>query len=497
MPTSRYGRFKDGVQISGVNLNVHQKGKVFYVCNSSVLAERGISASNQNDGLTPEKPFSTLDYAIGRCVASRGDKIIVLPGHAETVSGASTIAMDVAGISIIGIGDGALKPLFSFSATDSNIAISAANIKVQGIAILATIDSVVAAFTISAAGVEMDIETRDTSAAIEFISCFVTTAAADNIKIKARHRGFVAGNAMVRYIDLVGCTDAEIDVDFFGIASTAVVNMRTTACDNVMVKGLFYNESAALTKNVVNSTTATWSVDGYDAKAARHFAGSDDLAVHYTDGGDEIETALGTDGTTVTDSATSVLGAIGADNANNAFASTSVVANLDGSVLERLEALMDPLGGYDPMLGFRVTKTSNMADGSGTDNLFTVTGRCLITHLSGEVTTQIGTTTTMKLSDVTNTVDLCAATTITSDIVGTMYALPGLSAQILNGTGGTPVVGSVPNMTIPSSGAMQIIGDVQAPLTIAHVLDGAGTGAVAWVLYYKPLTAASSITAAA
>ena len=31
MPKSNFGRFKDGVQISGIDLNLHQKGKVFYV----------------------------------------------------------------------------------------------------------------------------------------------------------------------------------------------------------------------------------------------------------------------------------------------------------------------------------------------------------------------------------------------------------------------------------------------------------------------------------
>lgn len=212
--------------------------------------------------------------------------------------------------------------------------------------------------------------------------------------------------------------------------------------------------------------------------------------------------ADGTEGSGATDKslisiAKAALNRLGADSANNTAATTSVVANRDGSVLERLEALMDPLGGYDPVLGFRVTKTSNLADGSGTDDLFTVTGRCLITHLSGEVTTVIGGAATMKLRDTTNSVDLCAATTIDTDAVGTMYALPGLSAQILNGTGGTPVVGSVPNVTTPSSNSGQIIGNVQAALTISHVLDAADTGNVAWVLYYKPLTALSSIVAAA
>lgn len=440
MPRSNYGRFKDGVQISGVNLNVHQKGRVFYVCNSTVLAPGGIGANDSGDGRTPERPFSTLDYAIGQCTANRGDKIIVLPGHAETVSGATTIAMDVAGISIIGMGDGALKPLFSFSATTSNIAVSAANIKVQGIAILATIDSVVAAFTISAPGVEMDIETRDTSAAVEFVSCFVTTSAGDNLKLKARHRGFAAGDAMVRYIDLVGVRDAEIDVDFFGIASVAVVNMRTTACDNIRVVGSFYNESAALSKNVVNSTTSTWSVKGHDAKGGYDFIGSDDSPV----------TAVN---------------------------------------------IPDSTGAYVPGLGYRITKTSNLADGSGTDALFTVNGMCEITRLVGEVTTVIGGAATMKIRDVTNSVDLCAATTIDTDAVGTMYLLTGVVAQILNGTGNAPVVGSASGLTGQPNSI--IVGNTQAAITLAHVLDDADTGNVLWTLYYQPLASGATVVAAA
>ena len=185
---------------------------------------------------------------------------------------------------------------------------------------------------------------------------------------------------------------------------------------------------------------------------------------------------------------------IGYNDANNVGSTSSVVANVDGTVVERLEALMDPLGGYDPILGFRVTKTSNMADGAGTDALFTVTGRCLITHLSGEVTTQIGTTTTMKISDVTNTIDFCAATTITSDVVGTMYHLDGVKSAVLNGSI-APVVGS----TSLVNGAYQpvIWGCSQAALTVSHILDGAGTGAIAWVLYYKPLVSGATVAAAA
>ena len=59
------------------------------------------------------------------------------------------------------------------------------------------------------------------------------------------------------------------------------------------------------------------------------------------DGASNLVTALGTDGVNVTDSALSVLGAVGANNANNAFDSSSVVVNEDGSVLERLQGLLE------------------------------------------------------------------------------------------------------------------------------------------------------------
>ena len=52
-----------------------------------------------------------------------------------------------------------------------------------------------------------------------------------------------------------------------------------------------------------------------------------------------IADALGTNGTTPVDSGTSVLGAIGVDDADNLMATTSVVSNPDGSLFERLEYL--------------------------------------------------------------------------------------------------------------------------------------------------------------
>ncbi len=445
MPISNFkGGFRDGLTVRDATVAVSHPGKVFWVSNNTTVPA-GVKTGSDGENGTFNAPFATLDYAVGRCSAGAGDIIFIKPGHVEAVT-ASSLTLDVAGIKIIGLGDGDERPKFNFGVTTSTITLSAANVTMKNVVLVATVDSVVALITLSGSGATLDLETRDTSAAIEAVSAVVASTAAGNLKARLTHRGFAAGDAMTRYMDIVGVTDADIEVDFFGIASTAVVNMRTTACNNIRVKGRFYNDSVALTKNVVNSTTSTWSVEGFDAKAARSFSGSDDLAVHYTD-------------------------------------ESELAAQVSQTLI--------------PGLGYAVTKVSNLADGAGTDALFTVTGRCLITSLTGEVTTVIGGAATMKLTDTTNSVDLCAATTIDTDAVGTMYSLPGLSAQILNGTGGTPVVGSIPNIAGTAASARQFIGDAQAAVTISHILDAADTGAVTWVLTYVPVVVGSTIVAAA
>src|SRR3990167_1131326 len=83
-------------------------GKVFYVCNATAgLPEGGVVGSNSASGLSPQTPLSTIDYAIGLCVANRGDKIVVMSGHSETTTG--VITMDIAGVTVEGRGRGTLR----------------------------------------------------------------------------------------------------------------------------------------------------------------------------------------------------------------------------------------------------------------------------------------------------------------------------------------------------------------------------------------------------
>lgn len=504
--------------------------QIFWVGNNPVLLNNEKIASDGNKG-SFYQPFATIDWAIGQCSAQDNNVIIVREGYTETIIAASGITCDVAGVYIVGTGQGSNRPTITFgTSTAASIVVSAANVTIKNIVGLAGIDGLTNPFHIQAAGCTLDIEWQDASSTVEAARAILTTAAANNLNIDLKYIGFPAGNASVNAIRLVGTDNALINIDAYGIFSTSIIEFLTTACTNVTIGGYFYNSGTTnLSKDIVDTATgSTWFASGFDGGAGAGFSGgsgsplaSDDvssintnLAVPSADStanalvrdvvGNKTDAALadtieGAAATTQSLDALSkgALQRIGADNTNNTASTSLVVANRDGSVLERLEALMDPLGGYDPLLGFRVTKVSNLADGAGTDDLFTVTGRCLITHFSGEVTTVIGGAATLKIRDITNSVDLCAATTIDTDAVGTMYSLTSITANILNGTGATPVIGSVPNITGALPMPMAIVGDVQAALTLSQVLDAADTGAITWVLYYKPLTAVSSITAAA
>lgn len=120
------GGFKNGILIRGMPVQTLHPGKIFWVNNSGVLPEGGITGSDGNDG-TYFRPFATLDYAIGKCTANRGDIIVLMPGHAENISAASGITSDTAGVAVVGLGSGTKRPKFSFTAAAATHVISAGN----------------------------------------------------------------------------------------------------------------------------------------------------------------------------------------------------------------------------------------------------------------------------------------------------------------------------------------------------------------------------------
>jgi len=137
----------------------HQPGGVFNVINMEyfpadlffVDSTNASASDSAGFGANPDAPFATLDYAVGQCTDSVGDYIIVMPGHTETISAAGGLALDVIGITILGIGNGLLMPTITLD-TDiaTDVDVDAVNITVKHIKFVAGLADMTAVMDINA-----------------------------------------------------------------------------------------------------------------------------------------------------------------------------------------------------------------------------------------------------------------------------------------------------------------------------------------------------------
>lgn len=179
------GGFAQGVTIRGVPLTLTNPGKVFWVYNGTALQGGQRGGSDGNKG-TYDSPFSTLDYAVGQCTAGRGDIIFIKPGHAETIASAAAIALDVAGISVVGLGKGASRPTFTWSTAASTATVAASNITLHNLLFIGSMATTftVTAFSNANAVVANDFtidscEFRDLDATHGFIACVTSGTTAN------------------------------------------------------------------------------------------------------------------------------------------------------------------------------------------------------------------------------------------------------------------------------------------------------------------------------
>jgi len=106
-------------------------------------------------GQNPDLPFATLDYAIGNCTASQGDVIYVMPGHAESTSTATAelFDLDVAGVSVICLGTGDLRPTFTLEVATATVVIGAASCVLENMRLIGNISDLAAGLEVEAAAV--------------------------------------------------------------------------------------------------------------------------------------------------------------------------------------------------------------------------------------------------------------------------------------------------------------------------------------------------------
>jgi len=158
--------FPNGLSSFGVPVPFSTTGTVYFVDSNT--------GSDGNKGTSKDKAFATLDYAIGRCTASKGDVIYLMPGHAENIIAADTVDFDVAGVKVVGLGDGALKPTFTATVLAGGMTVAAANVTIENIRLTAGTATTgnTSALNVAAAGDNLTLrglEFRDTAAETEWL----------------------------------------------------------------------------------------------------------------------------------------------------------------------------------------------------------------------------------------------------------------------------------------------------------------------------------------
>lgn len=245
------GGFPNGISLRGIPLALTHPGNVFWVDSGTAVAGKG----------TFQRPFTTIAQALDQCVAANGDIIFCKPGHAETITAAAGLALDVSGVALIGLGRGSNRPTINFTtAVGADMDIDAANVTVANFLFTGGIDALTGPIDINAADCSLvDIETRDvTGQATDFI---VGDDNCDRLKISGWvHRGASAAGADTA-LTVVGADDVLIEEFWiYGNFAVGAIEQVTTAGNRWCIRGgpagsYIWTENAADVCIVMKSDT--------------------------------------------------------------------------------------------------------------------------------------------------------------------------------------------------------------------------------------------------
>jgi len=211
-------------------------GSVFYVD----------SATAGSAGTSWATAVGTIDAAVNLCTSNAGDIILVAPGHNEALTAADGVDCDVAGITIIGIGNGSLKPTLDYDNANGEFVIGAANVTVKNLRFRVSANAVTKAIDIESAGdnfaiIDCEFGWAET-ATDEFANAIIVGDTANEGLIKGctfKAGGQAAVSAIKIDADIVGITIE--DNDMWGDYSTANIVIDEASDDIIIRRNLLFN----------------------------------------------------------------------------------------------------------------------------------------------------------------------------------------------------------------------------------------------------------------
>lgn len=243
----------------------------------------GPSPGDGNDAFLVQNLVTTLAAGVARARAGFGDFVVVLPGHVETVSDATTFSGAlVAGVKIVGVGRGSTMPTFTFTGAGT-WAVNKADVMIAGIRIQsATSGNPGTAITVTGADFGFynnDVIVGNAGAGFT-VNIIQVSAGGDRADISgntARHT--VTGGGSGPFVDIQAvANDIRVsDNELIHGAGAAVGLIRVGAVAAVGLKILrntLYNTTAVSTVCIQLGAAANDGVAAYNNMGVKNTAGT-------------------------------------------------------------------------------------------------------------------------------------------------------------------------------------------------------------------------------
>lgn len=237
-------------------------GKVFYVSSTT--------GSNGNAGTDPMLPVATLAQAQTLARANKGDIVVALPGHAETLTAALTLSK--AGVSYIGLGSGSLAPTLTGNGAIDAVSITGANIVFSGFRFPAPeTDDQTADINVAAANVTISNTYHIGSQTAKNKTDIITVATGADDLIVDNVQAYNTVVDCVSFLSLEAAVARPVirNCNVQGQFSTGVLMDEATATLALIENNLFKNTKAA-TAVVTFTTGNTTGVMRFNHLSGRH-----------------------------------------------------------------------------------------------------------------------------------------------------------------------------------------------------------------------------------
>ncbi len=218
--------FDGAAPFGAIPQNVWTTGTIFFV--------DSVTGSDAHAGTSKELPKATTEAAIANCTANKGDVVYLLPGHTEEIA-ANDISVNVAGVTIMGLGSGNAGATFNAAATGSTFSLEASSCRLSNVVfdLEGTATTVTSGVTITAAGdgCVVDHCKFQPHATSEFTTMIAVTGAADDVEIVYNDIFCLAGVSSTAGINVNAAANRPVIMGnrIHGSFITAAINNTTAA----------------------------------------------------------------------------------------------------------------------------------------------------------------------------------------------------------------------------------------------------------------------------